>query len=96
VVLFLLWPEAGKTATLEDYICRKLAIDPNHRFRIVSATDQHAKRMVGFCQRRFTEPNPWAEFIARFGPFYDKNQERQGRPWSEHEVTVQSGARHRT
>ena len=88
VVLFLLWPEAGKTATLEDYMCRKLALQPSHRFRVVSQTDQHSKRIIGFLQSRFTDTSEWPEFIGRFGPFVEKNQERSGRPWNQNEITV--------
>jgi hypothetical protein len=88
VVLFLLWPESGKSSTLEDYMCRKLALAPDHRFRIVSASGAHAERMIGFCKRRFTDTSEWPEFIGRFGPFYEKNQERAGRPWGAEQITV--------
>lgn len=94
VCLFLLWPEAGKTATIEDYLCRKLAFDPDHRFRIVSEAGDLSKRIVGTCARRFTDTSEYAEFIARYGPFYEKGQERQGKPWTTEQITVWKNSGH--
>lgn len=89
VCLFLLWPEAGKTSTLEDYMCRHLASsDPNHRFRIISEGQDLAKRIVGTCQRRFKDESNYGKFIGRYGPFYEKGQERQGRPWTTDQFTI--------
>ena len=86
--LFLIWPEAGKTSTIEDYICKTLAEDPNHRFRIISEGQDLSKRIVGTCARRFTETNDYPHFQARYGPFYEKGQERQGKPWTTDQITV--------
>lgn len=88
ICLFNLWPEAGKTSTIEDYICKKLTEEPNHRFRIVSEGQDLAKRIIGTCQRRFTEEGEYPAFIARYGPFYEKGQERRGRPWAADQFTV--------
>jgi len=89
VCLFLLWPEAGKTSTIEDYICKKLASqDANHRFRIVSEGNDLSKRIVGTCVRRFTDESNYPEFIGRYGPFYEKGQERRGRPWTTEQITI--------
>ena len=88
VCLFLIWPEAGKTSTIEDYICKTLAEDPNHRFRIFSEGQDLSKRIVGTCARRFTETNDYPHFQARYGPFYEKGQERQGKPWTTDQITV--------
>jgi hypothetical protein len=88
VVLFLLWPGAGKSSVIEDYICKTLAFDPDHRFRVVSSNADHAKRMLDMCKRRLTDVDQFPEFIARFGPFYQKNQERSGKPWSGQAFTV--------
>ena len=82
VCLFLLWPEAGKTATLEDWCTRKLAFDPTHRIRYVSEAQDLAKRVIGTVQRRMTDRSEYKAFIERYGPFYEKNQERKGRPWA--------------
>jgi hypothetical protein len=94
VCMFLIWPEAGKTATLEDYLCRKLAFDPEHRFRIVSEAGDLSKRIVGTCSRRFTDTSEYGEFIARYGPFYQKGQERQGKPWTTEQLTIWKNSGH--
>lgn len=88
VCLFLVWPEAGKTSTFEDHICRTLALDPDHRFRIVSEAADLSKRIVGTCARRFTQDQDYKTFIRDFGPFYEKGQERHGRPWTTEQLTV--------
>lgn len=88
VCLFLLWPEAGKTATIEDYICRKLAFDPQHRFRIISEAADLSKRIVGTCARRLSDEAEYGPFIERYGPFYQKGQERDGKPWTTTQFTV--------
>ncbi len=88
VCLFLVHPEAGKTATFEDHICRTLALDPNHRFRIISEAGDLSKRIVGTCARRFTDDTAYHRFIKDFGPFYEKGQERHGKPWTTEQLTV--------
>ena len=88
VAMFLLWPEAGKTATLEDYICRTLAIDPSQRFRYVSEAADLSKRVVGTIQRRFTDDTEYGPFLQRYGPFYEKGQERMGRPWTTEQISI--------
>jgi len=82
------------SATLEDYICRELARDPDHRFRVISQTPDHAKRMVGFVKNRLTDASQFGAFIAQFGPFYEKGQERSGKPWTTTEISLlhKSGA----
>jgi hypothetical protein len=89
VVMFLIWPEAGKTATLEDYICRKLALDPSHRFRYVSEASDLAKRVIGTVKRRMTDDAEYASFLLRYGPFYEQGQEKQGRPWTTEQISIQ-------
>lgn len=88
VAMFLLWPEAGKTATLEDYLCRKLTYDPGHRFRYVSESTDLAERIVGTVKRRFTDQAEYGPFIARHGPFYEQNQEKSGKPWTTKQITI--------
>lgn len=88
ICLFNLWPEAGKTSTIEDYICKTLAVDPDHRFRVVSEGQDLAKRIIGTCQRRFMNAEDYGPFIARYGPFYEKGQERSGRPWAADQFTI--------
>lgn len=88
ICLFNLWPEAGKTSTIEDFICKTLAVDPDHRFRVVSEGQDLAKRIIGTCQRRFMNAEDYGPFIARYGPFYEKGQERSGRPWAADQFTI--------
>lgn len=88
VVLFLTWRGAGKTTTLEDFMCRKLALEPDHRFCIVSRADRHAKNMVERVKRQLTDTYSYPEFIARYGPFYDKGQERRGSEWAKDAIRI--------
>ncbi len=88
IFMFLIWPEAGKTATFEDYVCRHLAMNPGHRFRIVSESQDLSKRIVGTCKRRFTSMSDYPAFITRFGPFYEPGQERDGKPWTTEQITL--------
>lgn len=82
IVLVLVPPEHGKTTLLEDYVCYRLGNDPDHRFLYVSEGQARTRKILGRIQRRMTDHAIAAEFIARFGPFYMKGQERQGKPWS--------------
>jgi hypothetical protein len=98
VKMFLIWPEAGKTATLEDYICKVLAEDPSHRFRYVSEASDLSKRVIGTVKRRMTDDQTWPHYIKRFGPFYEAGQEKNGRPWTSEQLMVaknESGERDR-
>lgn len=88
VVLFLTWRGAGKTTTVEHYVMRKLALEPDHRFCIVSRADSHSKKMVENMKRMMTDTGQYPEFVSRFGPFYEQGQERRGFPWSKYEVRV--------
>jgi hypothetical protein len=81
VTLCLLPPDHGKTTTIEDFICYTLAKDPNHRFGVVSQSGEHAKKIIHRCQERM-HPSIATDFTARFGPFYQEGQERQGKPWT--------------
>ena len=88
ICMFLCPPETGKTAVIEDYICKTLAEDPQHRFRVVSEASDLSKRIVGTCARRFTEGSDYPKFIGKYGPFYEKGQERRGRPWTTEQFTI--------
>jgi transposase-like protein len=89
VVMVLMAPESGKTATIEDYMCRKIALDPSHRFRVISEAADLSQRIVQTCSRRFTDTEQYPEFIGAYGPFYEKGQERAaGKPWTSSQITV--------
>lgn len=88
IFMFLIWPEAGKTATFEDYMCRDLAMNPGRRYRVVSEAQDLSKRIIGTCKRRFTSMSDYPNFITRFGPFYEAGQERDGKPWTTEQITL--------
>lgn len=88
VTMVLCWPQAGKTSTIENYMVRQLALEPNHRFRVVSEAQNLSRRIVQACQRRFTDTGLYPEFIGRYGPFFQAGQARGGRPWGADEFTV--------
>lgn len=77
------------TATIEDYLCLEIADDPSLRVRYVSEASDLSKRIVGTVKRRFTDESEYPEFIRKYGPFYTKGQEKEGRPWTTEQITVQ-------
>lgn len=81
-------PNAGKSTLMTDWVCYKLATDPNHRITIVSKGQAQARKMLGHIQRRMTDIAAFPEFIGKFGPFYNEGQERQGKPWTRDYFTV--------
>jgi hypothetical protein len=88
VNMILLPPNHGKTTLLADWICYILALDPNHRFLVLSESEGHAKKIIGRVKRRMTDPMVSPEYAARFGPFYVDKQEKDGKPWTELYITV--------
>lgn len=93
VVMILMWPEAGKSTTLEDWTCLKVAKEPNLRMVVLSESSGLARKMVGRIKARMTDPRNFSEYITRFGPFYEEGQERNGKPWAADYFTV-AGADH--
>lgn len=88
IVLVNIFPEAGKTTTITDWIVYTLANDPNHRITIVSESMGLARKVVGQVQRRLANIRDFPELIGRFGPFYSEKQEKQGKPWTRDYFTV--------
>lgn len=89
VVLVLMAPESGKTSTIEDYMCRKIALDPAHRFRVISEAQDLAVRIVGACKRKLTDVEQYPSFVTKYGPFYEKGQERSAaKPWTSNQIAV--------
>lgn len=82
ITLINVFPNAGKSALLEDWICYKLAVDPDHRIAVVSKGTDQARKMLAFVQSRMTDHYSYPAYVARFGPFYEKGQEREGKPWT--------------
>lgn len=88
IVMFLLWPESGKTTTLENWICRRLALMSDHRITVISESGDHGKKMISRVKNRFTDETLYPEFLAAFGPFYEEGQEREGRLWQSDKITI--------
>ena len=84
-ILILLPPEWGKTTLIEDYICYRLAQDPNQRFVHISQSQGHARKVVGRIQRRMLDTS--TSYVQKFGPF--KADERiETKPWNAGFFTV--------
>ena len=85
VTMVLVPPEHGKTTVIEDWICYKLAVDPNIRIGVVSEGQPHARKILRRVKQRMTAKGP---YVAKFGPFYVAGQERDNKPWSADMITV--------
>lgn len=88
VTLILVAPETGKTTLLEDKIGEILARDPDRRVAYISESSGHSVKVGSRIRRRMTDTVDFGDYIAQFGPFYEDNQERNGKPWSTHFFTV--------
>lgn len=88
IVLVNIFPEAGKTTTIADWIVYTLANDPNHRITLVSESMGLARKVVGQVQRRLANVRDFPELIGQFGPFYAERQEKEGKPWTRDYFTV--------
>jgi len=92
ITLVNVHPEAGKTTTIIDWICQKIAEDPNQRNVYVSRSISLGRKVVGQIQRRLKDDRAFPAFIAKYGPFYKDNQEKQGKPWNKDAFTVWKAA----
>lgn len=92
VALILVAPETGKTTVLEDKICEILARYPDRRVAYISESSGHSVKVGSRIRRRMTDKVEFGDYIAQFGPFYEDNQERNGKPWSTHYFTVYKAA----
>ncbi|MHB1777973.1 MAG: hypothetical protein ACYCU7_18600, partial [Acidimicrobiales bacterium] len=73
---------------MEDWITYVLAaVDPNHRFCVISESQHQARKMLGRIQRRMTDDNKYSEFIGRYGPFKTPDRAEQ-KPWNVDYFTV--------
>lgn len=81
-VLILVAPETGKTTVLEDYMSIKLGMYPDYRFLFVTETMNRIRKISGRMKYRMTAPTGFELYQGRFGPFYEKGQERMGLPWA--------------
>lgn len=100
ITMILLPPEAGKTQFLTDWICDRIAHDPNRRILYVSeaaAGHSPAMKVLGAIKDRMTDPDyadPDSQHPAhvlewqnRFGPFRDDTLDRD-KPWNQHYIKV--------
>lgn len=93
IILVNMHPESGKTTTVTDWITKTIAEDPNHRITYVSRSIGLGKKVIAQVQRRLTDPHEYGALMARFGPFFEVGQEREGKPWNQTAFTV-AGATH--
>jgi len=88
ITMILVPPNHGKTTLLTDWVCQKLAIDPNHRILYVSESSKLADKVIGRVKRRMTDMTVAGLYMKDFGPFYQPGQEKQSKPWAADRITV--------
>lgn len=88
ITMVLCPPEHGKTTVLEDYMCFKLALDPNFRITYVHESNNFAKRVLRRVSHRMVDVDGFGKYIGMFGPFYKEGQEKLGKPWTAEHLTV--------
>lgn len=96
ISLVLVHPESGKTTLIVDWICYKLATEPNHRFLVISASQKHARKMIGQVKRRMTDrlmSRGIASYIETFGPFHEEGQSDSSKPWAADYISVAKSSR---
>lgn len=83
VVMVLIFPESGKTTTLEDYCSFKLALDPSFRITVGSETQNHARKVLRRVKGRMEPTGPAKEYVMRFGPFVPQTggKRKSQQPW---------------
>jgi len=88
ITMILVPPDHGKTTLLTDWICSKLAYDPNHRILYITESSGLSTKVLGRIKRRMTDVAVAPQYIADFGPFYQPGQERSSKPWANQFITV--------
>jgi len=94
ITLIIVPPEAGKTTFLTDWVCDKVAEEPNTRILYVSETTEGqapAAKVLGDVKDRMTDPDyddpdtnydaHIPEWHAKYGPFRDDTLDRD-KPWN--------------
>jgi hypothetical protein len=85
--MILMPPEWMKTTTLEDYVCKVLAEEPNKRICDLSEALDHAEKCLGRIQRRMTDRTIAEQYIDDFGPF--KSPERAAQKvWNKYAIQL--------
>lgn len=86
-ILILAPPDHAKSTEVENYLCHRIATDPNVRSLLISKTLGAARKRTGRIQRRLTDRSRYEEFVDTFGPF--KSEDRvDARPWRTDYFTV--------
>ena len=88
VVMILLPPEGGKTTLIEDWLCYKLATQPNTRVGVICETKEIAQKRLGRVASRMTNTDRFPKFIEDYGPFKTPGNELQ-KPWNTERLTVE-------
>lgn len=89
--MVMIHPEAGKTTLMADWICKKLAQDPNFRILYLSKAQKDARKRLGRIKRRMTDRDMGERlrlYQMHYGPFYVDGQEKNGKPWASDFITV--------
>lgn len=83
-ITMLLWPpEHGKSTLLEDWICFKLAQDPEFRIIVVSERQAHAVKILRRVKQRMDPSGPAPDFVSLYGPFMpQKGDEGHQQTWA--------------
>lgn len=94
ITLIIVPPESGKTTLLTDWICDKVAHEPNLRILYVSETadaQAPAAKVLGNIKDRMVDldyndpdtnyPAHIPEWHTKFGPFHDETLDRS-KPWN--------------
>lgn len=98
--LILFPPNAGKSTTLVEYLVYRIAKDPNIRIQWWSKDQEEANKRLQLGKNIMSDATTtrgadgtWGKVIGRFGPFYEKGQERNGRPWRSDKIIVAKSQR---
>lgn len=83
ITLINIFPESGKTTTLEDYACMKLAYEPETRITVGSEAQQHGRKILRRVKQRMDPHGPSRDYVRMFGPFLppQSGQKEQPQPW---------------
>lgn len=86
VTVMLAPPGHAKTTLMVDWICFRLARDPNYRVCVISETGSHAEKVLRQIARRMTDETNFGPFIARYGPFKPDGRDVM-KPWNSTNLT---------
>lgn len=74
VTMIILPPEAGKTSVVEDFICWRLAYNPNLRNAVISEGINHAEKILGKIKARMEDDHRFFDYHRDFGPFHSRER----------------------